>query len=55
MNQPTILFDNIKVFKEISNEKTKELFKYFVENDCVLIKDILTDEIKEYLKNNLSC
>ena len=54
MNQPTILVDNIKVFKEISNERASLLCNDFLQNNCVLIKDILTDEIKEYLKNNIS-
>jgi hypothetical protein len=54
MFQPNIIFDNMKVFNEISKEKAEEIFNHFVENDCVLINDILTHEIKEYLKNNIT-
>ena len=49
-----IIFDNINVFKYISLEKSKELSDFFMNNDFLLLNDILTDEIKDYLKNNIT-
>jgi hypothetical protein len=49
-----IFFNNIKVFNHISFEKSKELSDFFYKNDYLLLKDILTDEIKNYLKENIT-
>jgi hypothetical protein len=48
-----IIFDNIKVFSFISLEKSNELLNFFNENDYVLLNNVLTDEIKIYLKENI--
>lgn len=49
-----IYFENVVVFKNVSDEKIDNLSKQFLENDYCLLKDVLTDEIKEYLKNKIT-
>ena len=51
---PNIVFHNIVVFKEMTNEEVEKIRKWFDENDYVLIKDILTTEIKKYLLHNIN-
>lgn len=52
--QPNIIFDGIVVFNKISHEEALEMSLFFKKNDYLLIKEILTNEIKEYLKINLT-
>jgi len=52
--QPNIIFDEIVVFNNISYENALEMALFFKKNDYLLIKEILTEEIKEYLKNRIT-
>jgi hypothetical protein len=53
MEIENIFFEGIKVFNDISLEKSKELSDFFINNDYLLVNDILTNEIKDYLKKNI--
>ena len=45
-----IYFDNIKVFNNISIEESYDLAIFFTQNNYLLLKNVLTDEIKNYFK-----
>jgi len=45
-----IYFDGINVFNEITLSESENFALFFKNNDYLLLKDILTDEIKTYLK-----
>tara|TARA_B100000767_G_scaffold125194_1_gene119326 strand:+ start:5176 stop:5961 length:786 start_codon:yes stop_codon:yes gene_type:complete len=47
-----IYFDNIKVFNEI--KVPKDHCNFFVENNYVILKNVLTLDIKKYLKTNIT-
>ena len=49
-----ILFNDIKVFKEISEKEAMLLSDFFIKNDYVLLSQILTDEIKKHLYENVT-
>ena len=49
-----IVFENIVVFNKLSEEKVLELNKFFKLNDYALINDILTEEIKVFLKEKIT-
>ena len=50
-NHNNIFYNNIKVFNNINNPSEKA--KFFLENDYLLLKDVLTDDIKTYLFNTV--
>ena len=49
-----IFFDEIKVFSDISLDESKELALFFRLNDYLLLTNILTQEIKEYLRKMIT-
>lgn len=49
-----IIFENIVVFNTLSEENILNLRNFFKLNDYLLLKNILTDEIKDYLTNNIT-
>jgi hypothetical protein len=51
MNNLNNLFRGIKVFNDIENINEKSHF--FLENDYLLLKNVLTDEIKQFLYENV--
>jgi hypothetical protein len=46
-----IYYKGIRVFNDIENRDQKALF--FLENDYLILKDILTEDIKKYLQENI--
>jgi hypothetical protein len=46
-----IFYNNIKVFNDIENPSEKADF--FIQNDYLLLKDVLTEDIKIYLKDRI--
>lgn len=46
-----IYYNDIKIFNDIENPSEKA--KFFLENDYLLLKDVLTQDIKNYFKDNI--
>lgn len=49
-----LYFDDILIFNSITTEESEKLSLFFKNNDYLLLKNILTDEIKTYLFNNIT-
>jgi len=47
-----IHFDNIKVFNYMGDRE--EHCKFFIENNYVILKNVLTEDIKKYLNDNIT-
>jgi len=50
----SVKFDDIQIFRELDKNELYDIASFFEQNDYVLVKNILTDEIKKYLSNKIT-